>query len=196
DARPLRSHRLPGAGVRGARHLGALAGDEQAHARPRGPGRPRPRRFDAPRRLAALAALPRVPLEGPRARQARPAHRPGSHGTNPLDRAGLDHLRPASALASGDEDTRRRGQPPPPTALVAVVYGLGVFGWMNLRLEQNKQAWTVIGLLSLALSVVYLPAQVGKLSSIKHTMNREARDYADLKLVGNSPAVRARFRQC
>ncbi len=83
-----------------------------------------------------------------------------------------------------------------PGSLLAVVYGLGVFGWLKLRPEQSRQAWTAIGLLSLALSLAYIPAQASKLSSIKHTMNREARNYADLKLVGNAPAVRAKFRQC
>lgn len=83
-----------------------------------------------------------------------------------------------------------------PAALLAVVYGLGVFGWLKLRPEQNRQAWTAIGLLSLALSIAYIPAQINKLTSIKTTMNREARNYADLKLVGNAPAVRAKFEQC
>src|SRR3954454_22730328 len=83
-----------------------------------------------------------------------------------------------------------------PGALLAVIYGVGVFGWLKLKPEQNRQAWKAIGLLSLALSVVYIPAQVSKLHSIKNTMNREARNYGDLRLVGESPAVRAKFRQC
>lgn len=81
-------------------------------------------------------------------------------------------------------------------ALLAVVYGLGVFGWMRLRPDQHRQAWKVVGLLSLALSLAYIPAQISKLHSIKNTMRSEARNYADLKLVGQSPAVRARFDRC
>jgi hypothetical protein len=83
-----------------------------------------------------------------------------------------------------------------PGALLTVVFGLGVFGWMKLRPEKHRQAWKIVGLLSLALSVAYIPAQVSKLHSIKKTMNNEARNYADLKLVGDSAAVRARFEQC
>jgi hypothetical protein len=83
-----------------------------------------------------------------------------------------------------------------PGALLAIVYGLGVFGWTKLRPEQYRQAWTVVGIAALVLSVAYIPAQVNKLRSIKHTMRNEARNYSDLKLVGNSPAVRARFEQC
>ena len=83
-----------------------------------------------------------------------------------------------------------------PGALLAVVYGLGVFGWMRLRPGRHRQLWTVAGVLALALSVAYIPAQVNKLRSIKSTMASEARNYADLKLVGQSPAVRARFEKC
>ncbi|HEY1593961.1 MAG TPA: hypothetical protein VGF74_01090 [Thermoleophilaceae bacterium] len=83
-----------------------------------------------------------------------------------------------------------------PSALLAVVYGVGVFGWIKLRPEQNRRAWQIAGLIGLALSVAYIPAQVDKLESIKTTMNHEARNYADLKLVGRAPAVRAKFRQC
>jgi hypothetical protein len=83
-----------------------------------------------------------------------------------------------------------------PGALLAVVYGLGVFGWIKLRPSQHRQAWAAVGVLALALSVAYIPAQVDKLRSIKHTMTNEARNYADLRLVGQAPIVRARFRQC
>jgi hypothetical protein len=83
-----------------------------------------------------------------------------------------------------------------PGALLAVVAGLAVFGWLKLRPQQHRQLWTALGLLSLALSFVYIPAQIDKLQSIKSTMKREARNYADLKLVGNAPAVRAKFQQC
>ena len=83
-----------------------------------------------------------------------------------------------------------------PGALLAVVYGLAVFGWMKLRPEQNRQLWTLAGILALALSLAYIPAQASKLRSIKHTMTNEARNYADLKLVGTAPAVRAKFKQC
>jgi len=83
-----------------------------------------------------------------------------------------------------------------PGALLAVVYGLAVFGWMRLAPARSRQAWTILGLLSLGLSLAYIPAQASKLRSIKNTMKREARNYADLKLVGESPAVRARFQRC
>jgi hypothetical protein len=83
-----------------------------------------------------------------------------------------------------------------PGALLAIVYGLGAFGWLRLGPAQSRQPWKIVGLIALALSVAYIPAQVSKLHSIKNTMNREARNYSDLKLVGNSPAVRAKFEQC
>jgi hypothetical protein len=83
-----------------------------------------------------------------------------------------------------------------PGALMAIVYGVAVFGWSNLRAGENRQIWKAAGVLALALSVAYIPSQVSKYRSIKHTMNNEARNYADLRLVGQSPAVRARFTQC
>ncbi|HEX6459195.1 MAG TPA: hypothetical protein VF032_09790 [Thermoleophilaceae bacterium] len=83
-----------------------------------------------------------------------------------------------------------------PGALLTVVYGLAVFGWMKLRPGQPRQVWAGVGVLALVLSLAYIPAQASKLHSIKNTMNREARNYADLKLVGTSPVVRARFERC
>ena len=83
-----------------------------------------------------------------------------------------------------------------PGTLLTVVYGLAVFGWLKLAPGPPRKVWKVVGLLALALSLAYIPAQVNKLQSIKSTMNREARNYADIKLVGRSPAVRARFERC
>jgi hypothetical protein len=83
-----------------------------------------------------------------------------------------------------------------PGALLAVVYGLAVFGWMKLESQQRRQAWKLAGLAALVFSLAYIPAQASKLRSVKSTMNNEARNYADLKLVGQSAAVRARFKQC
>jgi hypothetical protein len=71
-----------------------------------------------------------------------------------------------------------------------------VFGWMKLRPDQNRRLWMAAGTLALVFSLAYIPAQVDRLRSVKSTMRNEARNYADLKLVGTSPAVRARFRQC
>jgi hypothetical protein len=83
-----------------------------------------------------------------------------------------------------------------PAALLAIVYGLAVFGWLKLKPDQHRQIWKAVGLAALIASLAYIPAQVSKLKSIHSTMQREARNYADLKLVGNAPAVRAKFRQC
>jgi hypothetical protein len=83
-----------------------------------------------------------------------------------------------------------------PASLLAIVYGLAAFGWLKLRPDQNRQIWKVVGLTALIASVAYIPAQLSKLKSIHSTMTKEARNYADLKLVGNSPAVRAKYEQC
>src|SRR5262249_48076145 len=83
-----------------------------------------------------------------------------------------------------------------PASLLAVVYGVGVFGWMKLKPEQNRKVWQALGIVALAASVLYIPAQVNKLESIHTTMNHEARNYADLKLVGKSAIVRNKFQQC
>jgi hypothetical protein len=83
-----------------------------------------------------------------------------------------------------------------PGALLTVVYGVAVFGWMKLRPDQNRRVWMAAGTLALVFSIVYIPAQVDRFRSINSTMRNEARNYADLKLVGTAPAVRARFRQC
>jgi len=82
-----------------------------------------------------------------------------------------------------------------PGALLAVVYGLGALGWLKLK-KQDRNIWAALGLLSLALSLAYIPAQTTKLKSINSTMRSEARNFADLRLVGQSPAVRTRFKQC
>jgi hypothetical protein len=83
-----------------------------------------------------------------------------------------------------------------PGALLAVVYGVGVFGWTRLPEGKTRQTWKVAGLVSLALSFVYIPFQIDKLDSISNVMAREGRAYSDLKLVGKSPAVRAKFAAC
>jgi len=67
---------------------------------------------------------------------------------------------------------------------------------MKLRPDQNRRVWMAAGTLALVFSIVYIPAQVDRFRSINSTMRNEARNYADLRLVGQSPAVRARFKQC
>jgi hypothetical protein len=83
-----------------------------------------------------------------------------------------------------------------PASLLAVVAGVGMVGWLKLRADQKRQTWKVVGIAALIASVAYIPAQLSKLKSIHGTMTKEARNYADLKLVGNAPAVRAKFEQC
>jgi hypothetical protein len=83
-----------------------------------------------------------------------------------------------------------------PGALLAVVYGLAVFGWLRLGEGRARQIWGALGALALASSIAYLPFQVDKHTSVQHTMTREARNYGDLRLVAQDPAVKAKFGQC
>jgi len=83
-----------------------------------------------------------------------------------------------------------------PGALLAVVYGLAVFGWLRLGEGRARQIWGALGALALAASIAYLPFQIDKHTSVKHTMTREARNYGDLRLVAQDPAVKAKFHEC
>ena len=83
-----------------------------------------------------------------------------------------------------------------PAALLAVFYGLGVFGWRRLPPVPERRGWKVAGLIALALSLAYLPFQATLLHRVKRTMEREARNYRDLRALAESPAVRAHFARC
>lgn len=83
-----------------------------------------------------------------------------------------------------------------PGALLALVYGLGALGWTHLPQGPLRDAWRIAGVGLIALSVAYIPFQIGKFEGISHTMKREARNYGDLRLVGKAQVVRAKFATC
>lgn len=83
-----------------------------------------------------------------------------------------------------------------PAALLAVFYGLGVFGWLRLPPGAARRRWQAVGLAALALSLAYIPWQAGLFERLDRRVHNEGRTYADLRLVGKSAAVRARFERC
>jgi hypothetical protein len=83
-----------------------------------------------------------------------------------------------------------------PAAILAVAYGLGVFGSRELPPGRARQRWRIAGLVALGLSIAWIPAQALQLRNAKRKIDAEAQNYSDLRLAGKAPAVRARFERC
>jgi hypothetical protein len=83
-----------------------------------------------------------------------------------------------------------------PAILLALFYGLAVFGWALLPQGRARRRWFAAGMLALALSVAYVPTQTGMLDSMRKGIKRDGRLYADLRLLGEAQVVRSAFRAC
>jgi hypothetical protein len=83
-----------------------------------------------------------------------------------------------------------------PAILLALFYGLAVCGWALLPPSRARRGWLVAGMFALALSVAFLPRHVGMLEGLHKRIERDGRLYADLRLVGEAPAVREAFEAC
>jgi hypothetical protein len=84
-----------------------------------------------------------------------------------------------------------------PAVLLAVFYGLAVFGWRLLPAEhRERRGWAVAGAIAILLSVAYLPWHVKLLTALDNRLENQGSYYRDLRSVGQASAVRAAFDRC
>ncbi len=83
-----------------------------------------------------------------------------------------------------------------PAALLAVLYALGTFGWQLLPEGTARRRWQTAGLVSLALSVAFLPWHLRHFAVLERHMDVNSTLLTDLREVGEAPAVRERFAAC
>jgi hypothetical protein len=83
-----------------------------------------------------------------------------------------------------------------PAILFALFYGLAVCGWALLDDGRARRNWFIAGMVALAFSVAFLPRQVDMLDGLRSQTHRNARLYADLRLLGESSTVRGAFAVC
>jgi hypothetical protein len=83
-----------------------------------------------------------------------------------------------------------------PAVLLALFYGLAVFGWRMLPPGRERRGWAVAGAVAAALSVAFLPWHVDMLSGLNDRLGYQGAYYRDLREVGRAPAVRAALARC
>jgi hypothetical protein len=84
-----------------------------------------------------------------------------------------------------------------PAMLLALFYGLAVFGWMLLpHGSRDRRRWLWVGVVSALLSIAFLPWHFSMLDGLKTRAEREGGLYSDLRAAGEAPAVRAAFKSC
>ncbi len=84
-----------------------------------------------------------------------------------------------------------------PAVLLALFYGLAVFGWMLLpRGSRARRAWTVVGALAALASVAFIPKQLDMVRGLDRRFELDGRLYADLRAAGNAAPVRRAFAAC
>jgi hypothetical protein len=85
-----------------------------------------------------------------------------------------------------------------PSVLIAVVYGLAVFGWMLIPRERarERRAWLAVGIFTALLSVAFLPSQLSLLRGLHTRSVREGAMYRDLRAAGQATTTRAAFAAC
>ncbi|MEA2429325.1 MAG: hypothetical protein QOF37_2953 [Thermoleophilaceae bacterium] len=84
-----------------------------------------------------------------------------------------------------------------PSVLIAVLYGLAVFGWMLLpRGGRDRRVWLAVGVVAALASVAYIPWHLDLLKGLHTRSVREGSLYSDLRRTGEAPVVRAAFARC
>jgi hypothetical protein len=84
-----------------------------------------------------------------------------------------------------------------PAALLAVFYGLAVFGWQLLPREHRERSfWVGAAVVAVLASAIYLPWHAQQLSAMENRLDNQGAFYRDLRSVGESPVVRAALERC
>jgi hypothetical protein len=84
-----------------------------------------------------------------------------------------------------------------PAVLLAVFYGLAVFGWRLLPAEhRERRLWLMAGVVAALASVVYLPWHVDLLRGLGNRLELQGAYYRELRSVGENPRVRAALDRC
>jgi hypothetical protein len=84
-----------------------------------------------------------------------------------------------------------------PAVLLALFYGLAVFGWMLLpRGSRERRVWTVVGVLAALASVAFIPKQLDMVRGLDRRFELDGRLYADLRAAGSAGPVRRAFAAC
>lgn len=84
-----------------------------------------------------------------------------------------------------------------PTVLLAVVYAAGCLGWLGLgEGTRERRRWQRIGLLSLALSVLFVPFHVDLVDTVRAKVRNSGSIQRDLKEIAQSATVREHYARC
>jgi hypothetical protein len=85
-----------------------------------------------------------------------------------------------------------------PSVLIAILYGLAVFGWMLIPRERGRERriWMGVGIFAALLSVAFLPSQLTLLKGLHTRSVREGAMYRDLRAVGQAKTARSAFAAC
>ena len=83
-----------------------------------------------------------------------------------------------------------------PAVLLALFYGLAVFGWMLLGPGRERRGWMVAGAVAALLSIAFLPWHVDKLSGLERRIELDGALYAELREAARAPEVRRAFAAC
>lgn len=84
-----------------------------------------------------------------------------------------------------------------PSVLLALFYGLAVFGWLLLAPgSRERRVWKWVGLVAAVASLVWLPWHLTMLDGLRTRSHREGSLYSDLRATGEAPAVRSAFARC
>ncbi len=84
-----------------------------------------------------------------------------------------------------------------PAVLLAVFYGLAVFGWRMLPEGSSaRRFWAIAGAVAALASLAYLPWHAQQLSGLGDRLDFQGAYYRDLRDVAEARAVRAAFDRC
>ena len=83
-----------------------------------------------------------------------------------------------------------------PAVLLTLFYGLAVCGFLMLPAGRARTRWMIAGVVCAALSLAFLPWQLGMLDDLRERIARDGRVYADLRAAAEAPAVRAAVAAC
>lgn len=83
-----------------------------------------------------------------------------------------------------------------PSVLLAVFFGVAVAGWALLEPSRARRVWQGLAALCVLVFVLFLPRTYDSIDYGRRVFHRNAKLYADLRAVGESPAVRRLAAAC